>query len=275
MDRNLKTIFDIQEVLKSVGYNDFQRISNEIYDYSFSSKVSLEEIFSDLKNNVPWEYIKESADFLQNEFIVNKDTLIPRLETEDLVLKAYDLIKNSSTPFESVVDVGTGSGCIIISLLKIINDDNYKCVCNFIATDISNDAIDIAKLNSQRILGNSNSISFVNANLIKDIETNAPVLFLANLPYIPTKQYRELDKSVKEYEPQWALDGGEDGLKYYKELFDQIVSRNITDCKILIEIEPSTLEDCIDLISKSFSKYEYTVLKDFRSLNRFVLISLY
>ncbi len=275
MDRNLKTIFDIQEVLKCVGYNDFQRISNEVYDFSLLSKTPLEEIFSSLKNNIPWEYIKGSADFLSNEFIVNKYTLIPRLETEDLVLKAYDLIKDSSTPFRSIIDVGTGSGCIIISLLKIIIYDNYKCDSNFIATDTSKEALDIAKLNSQRILDNSNSIAFVNTNLIKDIEINTPVLFLANLPYIPTKQYLDLDKSVKEYEPKFALDGGEDGLKYYRELFEQIVNRDITDCKILIEIEPSTLDNCIDLISKSFSKYEYTVLKDFRSLNRFVLISLY
>ena len=112
---NLQKLYEIQKTLKSVGYPDYKRISKEIENYVKNDK-DLEKVLNDIKSNKPWEYIKGSAEFYALDFKVNKNVLIPRIETEKLVSLAIHEFKD--TKFDTVVDVGTGSGCIIISLLK-------------------------------------------------------------------------------------------------------------------------------------------------------------
>ncbi len=258
MNNELKDIFHIQEVLKANGYHDISRISNEIYRYSTDNSSSLEDILKRISNSEPWEYIKGECEFRDRSFKVNQYTLIPRIESEQIVDIVKNAIQNSPIPFTTIVDVGTGSGCLIISIAEELGS-KYS----YYATDISEDALSVAKQNAESSL----HIQFMNTNLIQDLELNPDGyhFIIANLPYIPTSQYLELGRSVKDFEPRDALDGGKNGTKYCFELIQQIKAKNIKGL-LLLEIEPST--------KNQFEKFSPVIIKDIYGRERFLLISL-
>lgn len=254
---NLKILFHIQEVLKETGYFDISRIANEIYTYSIEKNIPLNLILERISNQEPWEYIQGFVDFRGRKFLVTKDTLIPRIESEQLVDIAKDLILKND--IKTVIDLGTGSGCLIISIAHEIENQ----LITFVGIDISQAALNIAKKN-----GSTGKIYFYKKDLICKEELEDNTLIVANLPYIPTKMYEELDRSVKEYEPRLALDGGSDGLLYYKRLIEQIrLSKK--EIFLLIEIEPSTLTE----LTQATNNIPFEVFKDFRKRNRFVLFN--
>lgn len=257
MNNDLKTVFQIQQILKDCGYYDISRIAKEILAYASTNHASINEILERIKKSEPWEYIKGSGEFRGNTFILNSSTLIPRIETECIVNYAIKELSNNN--YTTIIDVGTGSGCIIISLVKELANNRYK----YIATDISNEALNIAKQNEESILG-KNTINWVNTNLIEDVEISNDVLILANLPYIPTLQYIKLNDSVKNFEPKTALDGGDNGIKYYEKLLKQIKTKGLKG-KAIFEIEPSTLS--------YFEDQNPLILKDQYERDRFILIS--
>lgn len=259
---DLKTLFYIQEVLKESGYYDISRISKEIFDFSQVESVELELILDRIRQQEPWEYIRGYAYFRGERYIVNRNTLIPRIETEQLVDIAISLIKENS--YSKVFDIGTGTGCIIISLAKEI--DNRENRISFVATDISTHALDIAKQNASNL--KVKNINFKSENLINKSWLSNESLIIANLPYIPSKMYQELQPSVKDYEPKIALEGGRDGLSYYKKLFS-IIEKSKKEVDLLIEIEPTTLSAFKKVLEKKQIKKIY---KDYRNKKRFLLI---
>ncbi len=259
---DLKTLFYIQEVLKESGYYDISRISKEIFDFSQVESVELELILDRIRQQEPWEYIRGYAYFRGERYIVNRNTLIPRIETEQLVDIAIRLIKENS--YSKVFDIGTGTGCIIISLAKEI--DNRENRISFIATDISTHALDIAKQNASNL--KVKNINFKSENLINKFWLSNESLIIANLPYIPSKMYQELQPSVKDYEPKIALEGGRDGLSYYKKLFS-IIEKSEKEVNLLIEIEPTTLSAFKKILENKQIKKIY---KDYRGKKRFLLI---
>lgn len=259
---DLKTLFYIQEVLKESGYYDISRISKEIFDFSQVESVELELILDRIRQQEPWEYIRGYAYFRGERYIVNRNTLIPRIETEQLVDIAISLIKENS--YSKVFDIGTGTGCIIISLAKEI--DNRENRISFVATDISTPALDIAKQNASNL--KVKNINFKSKNLINKSWLLNGSLIIANLPYIPSKMYQELEPSVKDYEPKIALEGGRDGLSYYKKLFS-IIEKSKKEVDILIEIEPTTLSAFKKVLENKQIKKVY---KDYRDKKRFLLI---
>ena len=259
---DLKTLFYIQEVLKESGYYDISRISKEIFDFSQVESVELELILDRIRQQEPWEYIRGYAYFRGERYIVNRNTLIPRIETEQLVDIAIRLIKENS--YSKVFDIGTGTGCIIISLAKEI--DNRENRISFVATDISTHALDIAKQNASNL--KVKNINFKSENLINKFWLSNESLIIANLPYIPSKMYQELQPSVKDYEPKIALEGGRDGLSYYKKLFS-IIEKSEKEVDLLIEIEPTTLSAFKKILENKQIKKIY---KDYRGKKRFLLI---
>ncbi|NLD25501.1 peptide chain release factor N(5)-glutamine methyltransferase [Candidatus Dojkabacteria bacterium] len=259
---DLKTLFYIQEVLKESGYYDISRISKEIFDFSQVESVELELILDRIRQQEPWEYIRGYAYFRGERYIVNRNTLIPRIETEQLVDIAISLIKENS--YSKVFDIGTGTGCIIISLAKEI--DNRENRISFVATDISTHALDIAKQNASNL--KVKNINFKSENLINKSWLSNESLIIANLPYIPSKMYQELEPSVKDYEPKIALEGGRDGLSYYKKLFS-IIEKSEKEVDLLIEIEPTTLSAFKKILENKQIKKIY---KDYRGKKRFLLI---
>ncbi len=258
MNKELKDIFHIQEVLKSNGYYDISRIAKEIYDYSAASSTPLESILKRISCNEPWEYIKGACEFRGEIFKLNTSTLIPRIESEQIIDILKDELKNTPSPFNSVIDVGTGSGCLIVSAAKELGD-KYE----YYATDISQKALNIAEENVRRIL-HDNGICFVNTNLLEDLQLDVKMNYfiISNLPYIPTSQYLELESSVKDYEPKTALDGGETGTKYCFELIDQIKRKKLSST-LLLEVEPSTVSQ--------FEKLNPTIIEDIYGRKRFLL----
>ncbi len=260
MSNNLKKIFQIQKVLIDSGYSDISRISNEIYSFCDSSNTPIENVLERIANQEPWEYIQGYTEFCGYKFLVDRKTLIPRIETEQLVKIAVSLIKKNN--YKQVIDVGTGSGCIIISIIKklgLIND------VKFCATDINSSTLSVAKKNA-KLNCVSEKIYFEKTNLISGIEINDETLIVANLPYIPHSIYKNLDRSVIEYEPKNALVAGEDGLLYYKELIKQVGNKKVT---MLIEIDPSISDKLQEYLKK-----DILVVKDLNNLDRFALFSL-
>ena len=157
--------------------------------------------------NEPIAYILKEKEFWSKKFSVNKHTLIPRPETELLVDKILEL-HNGKKP--SILDIGTGSGCIIISLLINLKNSNG------IGIDISKNAILTAEINALKHKV-SNRLKFLNRSF-NDIFGKKFDLIVSNPPYIERKDIKNLSEDIKKYEPIMALDGGNDGLDLIKKV---------------------------------------------------------
>lgn len=269
MQSNLIMVFQIQKELDLINYPDSHRVSREIVDFlSENPEESLKDVLNRLKKDEPWEYIQGYTEFCNNRLTVNSSTLIPRIETEQLVTDSFEYIQKNS--IKNIVDVGTGSGCIAISLSKMIKEEIPYSNISIYATDISEEALDIAKINEKEILKNS-SINWIHTDLIKDLPTlKENSIVLANLPYIPTKQYLELDNSVKKYEPRTALDGGNDGIKYIRELLEQMNKKDLNPKALFLETEDSISNETVKLLKEYLPDYEINQKNDLFGRDRFV-----
>ncbi|MFA7628423.1 MAG: peptide chain release factor N(5)-glutamine methyltransferase [Candidatus Dojkabacteria bacterium] len=265
MSENLKELYQIQEALKAAGYHDLSRISKEIQEYCHKKAIPPTLVLKRIETGEPWEYIQGEGEFYGNKFLLNSKTLIPRPETEKIVDVTISFLEGNDN-YKNVIDVGTGSGCIIVSLAKVLKD---KKGINFTGIDIDKGALKVAEENS--LLHKVNEkVSFLKGNLLKGIEIKDGTLIIANLPYIPKKIYKQLDRSVVNFEPKRALLGGRDGLKYYRKLTSQAKKAQKKSVSLLMEIEPSTLEN----LQRVLDDYEIHVIKDYRDLDRFVLVNL-
>ncbi|MGE5582170.1 MAG: peptide chain release factor N(5)-glutamine methyltransferase [Bacillota bacterium] len=163
----------------------------------------------------PMAYLTGEKTFMSWDFIVNPAVLIPRPETELLVQAACDLMKGR-TGIRGI-DVGTGSGAIVVSLAKLLPDSLWQAI------DISPEALNIAITNSER-LGVSSRVSFSLGDLLQPVLDQAPAvkfdLVVSNPPYIPSQEIKQLQAEVRQ-EPWLALDGGADGLAVYRRLIPQ------------------------------------------------------
>ncbi len=210
----------------------------------------------------PVAYIVGIKEFFSLPFFVNKHTLIPRPETEMLVEEAINVLR--TTCYVPFIDVGTGSGAIAIAVAK-----NYPSA-TVVATDISKAALKIAKENAA-LNDVQDKIIFERTNLLpKKIKINAPAIIVANLPYLPTRVWQKCPPDVKNFEPKTALTGGKDGLKYYDELFHQIVARGITGI-IICEIDPSQKSSFPKLAKRHFPTAMVEIKNDLANLPRIAL----
>ena len=158
-------------------------------------------------NKEPIAYIIGKKEFWSEDFLVNKATLIPRPETELLIYKVIDFFKNKRI---NILDIGTGSGCILLAILKELN------FARGIGIDISAKAIQMAKVNS-KILNLSNHSKFKICDLNK-YNIGKYDLIVSNPPYIPSKDIKKLSNDIINFEPRSALDGGVDGLDLIKKV---------------------------------------------------------
>ncbi len=178
------------------------------------------------KNKEPIAYITKKKEFWKNKFFVNKNVLIPRPETETIVeeiLKNIDI--HSSKNF---LEVGTGSGCIIISILK------ERLNCRATAIDISKKALNIAKFNA-KMHHLENKINFINIDVDK-IQYNKYDFVISNPPYINKFDFNRLDQSVRFFEPYIALEAGTDGLREIKKLIIKSKKLLKKNAKLIFEI---------------------------------------
>ena len=169
--------------------------------------LSFNKLLKRRLHSEPIAYILKKKEFFSKNFYVNKNTLIPRPDTELLVEKILKVYKKKD-PY--ILDIGTGSGCIILSLLQ--NLENSRGV----GIDISKKALDLAKKNAQKMKLNK-KCNFIHRSIEK-ISGYKFDLIVSNPPYIPRHQIKNLSKDIKQYEPRNALDGGNDGLDVIKKV---------------------------------------------------------
>tara|TARA_B110000014_G_scaffold202327_1_gene152155 strand:- start:14 stop:874 length:861 start_codon:yes stop_codon:yes gene_type:complete len=158
-------------------------------------------------NNEPIAYITGKKEFWSQDFFTNRATLVPRPETELLIYKLVDIFKNKKI---NILDIGTGTGCILLSLLKELYNSRGTGI------DISSEAIRIARVNSK-------NLKLVNRAKFKNFEIDKYALgrydlIVSNPPYIPSKDIKKLSKDIINFEPKEALDGGSDGLDLIKKV---------------------------------------------------------
>lgn len=214
-----------------------------------------------IKSPLPVSYLLKEAPFLSWMFYVNKDVLIPRFETEELVLKTDELLKKHFKKDVSICDIGCGSGVIGISL-KLLNEES-----NITLTDISKKALKVAKKNSIYL---NTDINFINSDMLKRVNDNFDVI-ISNPPYIKNNT-KEIDNIVEKYEPSLALYGGDDGLKYYKEIL-KTCKKNLNDKSIIaFEIGYDLKEDIINIIKEYFKDSKIICKKDYNNLDRYIFI---
>ena len=192
---------EIMKVSKeSLIINNEKYISKKIlkkYDIAINRRIKKE----------PVAYITGKKDFWSEKFLVNKATLVPRPETELLIYKLIKFYKNKKI---NILDIGTGSGCILLSILKELNRSRGTGI------DISSKAIKIAKINSENLnLQNRSKFKFSD---LYEYNEGKYDLIVSNPPYIPSCDIKNLSKDIINYEPIVALDGGVDGLDLIKKV---------------------------------------------------------
>lgn len=219
------------------------------------------------KSEAPEEYITGKAYFCDLEFKVTEDVLIPRIETEKLVDIVVEYIKTNKIENNKdlkILDIGTGSGCIAISIAKKLPNIKIDAI------DISPKALVVAKENAITN-GVGERINFIENNLIENINIHYNII-VSNLPYIPTSRIPILENSVKNFEPTLALDGGEDGFELYRKLFKQIIDNKINPDFIAIEFDDDHNELSIKEAEKYFTNHKIKVEKDLFNYDRFLTI---
>ena len=202
----------------------------------------------------PLQYIEEEVSFYDMSFQVNESVLIPRPETEYFIEKIIDRVYEP----KKIIDVGTGSGCIGLSLAKHFTDSEVHL------TDISLDALSVAGINSKK---NKINVNIYESNLLREVRDNDFDLIVANLPYIPTADIGALPVEVVHYEPLIALDGGEDGLDYIDQLLKQARYKLSATGLLALEIDSRSGDNLIEM-TKSYKGVE--VITDLAGKDRYV-----
>lgn len=221
-----------------------------------------------LQSGFPLAYLLGYKWFLNEKFVVSKDVLIPRPETEQLVEKALEYIKKYAP--KQIIDIGCGSGAIGISVAKAVKNRN------FIFADISKKALKIAKKNAKNILAKRTlrNISFIESDLLSKIDLQRNTLILANLPYLSATESKE--KSIK-HEPRLALYGGKKAHFLIERLLQQVAKKIALKNKdyktaIILEINYNQGARIKKIASKFFPNLHCNIYKDLRGFDRIVEI---
>ncbi len=189
----------------------------------------------------PMAYILGYKHFWKSKFLTNKSVLIPRPDTELIIEKTLNYLPLKKS--KKILDVGTGSGCIIVSLLK------ERPKCSATAIDISKNAINVAKINA-KLHQLENKINFVNMDIDKYKSCNYD-LVVSNPPYINSVDLKRLDDDIKFHEPMLALSGGSDGFRDLKKVI--IKSRKLlkVNGKLILEIGHTQKNQCLRILKEN------------------------
>jgi release factor glutamine methyltransferase len=256
--------------------NEAELLFTEILDYDrlnlyqnrdlLLDKDQASLIASVLKRRVqgePLPYILGKTEFMGLGFIVNQDVLIPRPETEILVETAINIVRSSESGVRSILDLGTGSGCIAVSLAKFLPNTTIT------ATDISESAIEIAKQNA---VINKVTIHFLHSDLFNNSELRTLnfELIVSNPPYVPTQDLAALQPEIG-YEPKIALDGGKDGMDFYRRIMRGVLDHLEKEGFLVLEIGYGQLEGIRELFKKSGCLEIIKAVKDYNHIDRVIV----
>lgn len=283
LEKEAISIILIEKIFKTKA-NLLASYDQDINNYDIVYIDSLLDLY--LIDNKPVQYITGKAYFYGNTFNVNQNVLIPRPETELLCEKAISEIilytKKYNLGKIKILDIGTGSGAIIVTIAKELSSNLLKLNnidCEFVAVDISKEALEVAKgnalLNGLNI-GTNNNIIFKQSDLFSSLNDytngNKFNIIISNPPYI--EDDAKLDKIVYDNEPHLALFGGIDGLDYYKRIINDS-SKYLSDKGIIIfEIGYNQGEALKTLAKEKYPNANVNVIKDYAGLDRIVVIKI-
>ena len=206
----------------------------------------------------PTQYITGRQEFYGRDFRVTPDVLIPRPETEHLVEAAIARITSSNGPNDVVVDVGTGSGAIAITLA-------LETQARVFATDISAAALNVAQINAQQF---SDRVHFLLGNLVDTFRDRSIDVLVSNPPYVPRTDEPGLQREVRDYEPHIALFAGPTGLEIYEALIAGAARVLRPQGWLLLELGYNSLEPVRAMLQREWS--EITVMHDLAGLPRVI-----
>ena len=208
---------------------------------------------------VPLQHLTGHQEFMGLDFIVNRDVLIPRQDTEILVEEALIAVSDS----DRVLDLCTGSGCVLLSLMC------YKNNIIGVGSDISVAALKVAKENYERLSDRINGkASFIQSDVYENINGMFDVI-LANPPYIKSSDIEQLMPEVRDHDPILALDGGEDGLDIYRRIIEGCDTHLENEGKLIMEIGFDQAQDVMDILEKNYFD-DIRIIKDLAGLDRVV-----
>src|SRR5262245_34161917 len=190
-------------------------------------RAAFREMIKKRAEGMPVAYLVGYRDFYSLDFAVTPAVLIPRPETETLVMEAIQALKPFAGPH--VLDVGTGSGCVGVTIAR-------QCkTAQIIATDISADALAVAAANARKH-GVAERVTFLEGDLFAPVATQSFDLVVSNPPYIARSEFAGLDVGVRDFEPRAALDGGVDGLDFYRRLAAAVADVLRPGGTVLVEV---------------------------------------
>jgi release factor glutamine methyltransferase len=238
-------------------YLDFEKPLSENELNEFREKVRRR------LNHEPLQFILGYSEFYGLRFNVHPGVLIPRQETEVLVDKCLELIKSSGMVNPRIMEIGTGSGCISISIAK-----NTDCLID--AIDVGNESLSTARGNSE-LHNVQGKINFSIKNIFTDVHNfGGYEIVLSNPPYIPLDEYISLPEEIRRYEPEHALTDNSDGLVFYRKIIE-VLKNTKNAVKVLLEIGDRKDQIVKELLDKNRIS-NYSFYKDLININRVLFI---
>ena len=245
---------DARIILKEVlSLDDKDLILKESLDIPEEMIEKIIAIESRRLNGEPISKIFKKRDFYNSTFVISNDVLDPRPETELIVEIANNYINRNEV--KNILDLGTGSGCILLSILK------ENRMINGLGIDLSKEAISIAKQNSKKLNLETQS-NFLVSNWMSSVNYKYD-LVVSNPPYIASEDIKKLSKSVKIYDPILSLDGGDDGLNSYRFIASDLKRIISMNALIIIEIGYNQSLQVIDI----FKKNDFKLIKKYNDIN--------
>ena len=235
--------------------------------YTDSKKILTAEEISRFENlierraeKIPVAYLVGTKEFFGFNFVVTDDVLIPRPDTEILTQCAIDFFQNNGG--KNFLDIGTGSGAICISILKFCRN------ISAVAVDISEKSLEVAKFNAKKF-GVDDRVNFFCGNLFEPVTEKKFDAIISNPPYIPTDDLKNLQAEVKR-EPKIALDGGEDGLNFYRKIISDAKKFLLPKGLLAFEVGINQAADVKKILEEN-NFHDAKILKDLSGIERVVL----
>ncbi len=213
--------------------------------------------------HIPLQHITGEQEFMGYPFCVNEHVLIPRQDTEILVEEAIQIMR----PKMKILDMCTGSGCIVLSILKMCKEKYYMTDLQGIGADVSEEALKVARENSRRL---EVPVTWIQSDLFAKIpEEEKYDVIVSNPPYIETAVIDTLQEEVRLHDPYIALDGKEDGLYFYRRIISEADKYLKPQGKLMFEIGCDQAE-AVEELMKNAGYEQITVKKDLAGLDRVV-----
>lgn len=249
-------IYETRRILSFLLNKDLSYLvahDNELLDSTVEERYF--EILDKRKNGMPIQYILGEEDFYGRSFKVLKDVLIPRQDTEISVETLLKIIKNNK--INNMLEIGCGTGIVSISV-------DLETKVDVTAVDISQKAIENTKINKEKI---GSTITVLKSDLFSNIKNKFDIIY-SNPPYIKSDEIEKLQVEVRKHEPRLALDGGEDGLHFYRKIIEKAPEYLNDRGYLIFEIGHDEAKDICALMEDNF---DVEVIKDLSKLDRVVV----